>query len=1481
MPGGVITWKVYEKYKSDEKRNREHDALLTLLPRCVESPIQQNIIMDFLTLLMKIAEKEKKNGLNGRKLARLAGFWAFDLSPPNKETPTNFGEGLACWSVAAEASYHMFLAYIRTQFPKPGLGKIVTLPKILETMLLNEPYPPKPLYETRLTAVPKITLFVGRLSSDPFVLLHRVAKTIRLDDPSKFASQDDYQTLYTLFNDKDNIESQMSPESRRVLEEISKSNGILSTDHTLKIKDTVRLSYDVRGKTWSKYYNNAFVDPVTGEPHRPLTNYVYPPNFRTRIEQSQRPYSERPSLPYPPSPPLNYSKPLRAETWKNAKDYYEMTQDDKQYANLESWHHQRKVEEQHKVNCILSRIDIDDFFAWVWMCSLSPEQTEVRKALFGRSLVVEVNLGPGKAGLRWVVVEEVLVPKPPPMKPKANISDLPFEYRPPATTKTSAPKTKEKKPVRFEPPAKIKAVKPASPKPPAIVYMPEPEPEEEEEAEDEQTTIRIHYDNMDPLVAAVAERLKKFNSDHETQTNVSHATQTDGPPKPISADDGNNKGVQADVTEGSTIVPQVSVDHNVVTDIPISPTPEAETKIRQPRPSSSYEEVINAIPYLNIDDSTGDDCMVTPILTNAPQFHKTVSRPLNVPKRRERASPPINAEHFVVSIDSSHEPSRRVVSMPVYPAGANTRSRYRGFLKDSDESNSDNQPTAPIHSHRRSNSSLTSIQRAMHQPMSSADREARQAMEDGLWTGDYQTPRMEQGRANLTRPMGIRDASPATSDSSTRSNLRVSWGYGRENQGISGSPQRLQKGQPHWEQSHQQPQVPGMDKRVPKIARDARGGPSRRPQGESSMPVDARQIPRDFQSHEPETFDNVPRGFTNRSQFPEGPSNIPHQFGNDPRQPQGSFKNPPHPYRAQATNLSPVNDRRDVGDMAGGPRPFIVNRPHPGRGGMPGGPAGTHASPDSYRELGYGSDTNYRYDPNERAKASPDSGYAVLPVRNSQRNLKNNMAGNDLTHGSDSDVSRGSIGPSAMFQRPRSNSNMGMPPRMSTVPRQSQQTAALNLEHGEPRQHHNSISPQVRPALDYVVTQPGSVNSPLGNNSSVKEVGAANPTTMTSHGAQSQSASLVSGSILSGELASPTQTVPASTSAIASPVQPCAPAKTPHQSFGTRSIVSDSQSLSSGGSQASKWSEVKSNLSAMSQSNLSRGTGDQPKIPLPAVIEAKANPQNPTSVNTLFGTASPEDYLDATVKVMRRPSINTGDHVKNIVVNNNHSSQVIGSLPTAQASNAAGSTDNATTVTPPKASGAPTFSREGDGSQAFFDPAAKEEDDEDDSDNDFMTAFPPNKHDIDIYKYSPPLPKNRHSLPAPPPPSEELYQSTQHGLRGGPGLGYSLDDHTVLLAQENARGRAVSSGNADIGGAPSRKLSLKGKGLSSTFSSSNQSQQAPSAGGMGGLSRSYTQHETTHHKFQSEPRKVSRFSITGIVNAVSEKKKKKAGSNSQ
>lgn len=73
--------------------NMARDSFKTFIPISAGSPARSKIIFDFFELLAAIAAHSKSNGLGGRKLSRLAGWWAFE----HVDTGKGFDGGYKGW----------------------------------------------------------------------------------------------------------------------------------------------------------------------------------------------------------------------------------------------------------------------------------------------------------------------------------------------------------------------------------------------------------------------------------------------------------------------------------------------------------------------------------------------------------------------------------------------------------------------------------------------------------------------------------------------------------------------------------------------------------------------------------------------------------------------------------------------------------------------------------------------------------------------------------------------------------------------------------------------------------------------------------------------------------------------------------------------------------------------------------------------------------------------------------------------------------------------------------------------------------------------------------------------------------------------------------------------------------------------------------------------------------------------------------------
>lgn len=74
--------------------NLARHAFDTFIPMSVDSEARKSIIFDFFDLLAAVAARGKSNGMGGRKLSRLAGWWAFEFHEDNK----GFDAGYRTWA---------------------------------------------------------------------------------------------------------------------------------------------------------------------------------------------------------------------------------------------------------------------------------------------------------------------------------------------------------------------------------------------------------------------------------------------------------------------------------------------------------------------------------------------------------------------------------------------------------------------------------------------------------------------------------------------------------------------------------------------------------------------------------------------------------------------------------------------------------------------------------------------------------------------------------------------------------------------------------------------------------------------------------------------------------------------------------------------------------------------------------------------------------------------------------------------------------------------------------------------------------------------------------------------------------------------------------------------------------------------------------------------------------------------------------------
>ncbi|KAI4685305.1 uncharacterized protein J4E84_006032 [Alternaria hordeiaustralica] len=387
LPGGVVTWDAYELFRIGESdSNFARHAFDTFIPISVDSEARKHIIFDFFDLLSAVAARGKSNGMGGRKLSRLAGWWAFEFVEDGK----GFDGGYRTWEKAADAASHLFFAYLRSLSPDMNVvGGISALPRSLQALLSQTEYPPQTptLMQTRTT---KVVMIVDSVSPTPFALLRRA---------KNFEYRDDDRALQQ-FSEYDDTVKALTDECRRVLECIATANqsAVSAADPTTPDPSWSRFEdFGFSGIMDSSASTNG--TPVGGNPREfsslrngPRSNNTdfgrpTTPSWADFLssgfadENNQSPPTTL-LMPNQKLPPLGEHRVHSSQSHvRNG-----LSEDDLEPGELAS----------------ITKFDLDETFWWVWMISLASEETTDRKAAFGRCTLIETRI----QGAKWLVMEE-------------------------------------------------------------------------------------------------------------------------------------------------------------------------------------------------------------------------------------------------------------------------------------------------------------------------------------------------------------------------------------------------------------------------------------------------------------------------------------------------------------------------------------------------------------------------------------------------------------------------------------------------------------------------------------------------------------------------------------------------------------------------------------------------------------------------------------------------------------------------------------------------------------------------------------------------------------------------------------------------------------------------------------------------------------------------------------------------------------------
>ncbi|KAJ5594122.1 uncharacterized protein N7459_000330 [Penicillium hispanicum] len=392
LPGGVVTWEAYELFKVGEQdSDLARDAFSTFIPISVDSDARTKIIFDFFDLLASIAAHGKSNGLGGRKLSRYAGWWAFEHS----DTGNGFEASYKNWAAAADATSHLFFAYLRSLSPEMprGVTGISSLPISLQTLVEATEYPPETPTLLQVTTT-KVVMIVDTVSPTPFALLRRA---------KNFEYRDDHWHLQEFANYEDPVRA-LTDECLRVLKCISSTNesSVSSSKQSTSLRDA----------SWSRFEDIGFGDSIESDPEDENRASTAKPDSSSGLIAA--PKSQGGDLGRPTTPSWADFMSSGFSDENNLKDPVGplLLPPDKVLPPIaaargqSSQSHKRTLDSEPSLEpaelASINTLDMDDSFWWVWITSLSGDEPATRKAVFGRCALLETVIRDTK----WLVLEE-------------------------------------------------------------------------------------------------------------------------------------------------------------------------------------------------------------------------------------------------------------------------------------------------------------------------------------------------------------------------------------------------------------------------------------------------------------------------------------------------------------------------------------------------------------------------------------------------------------------------------------------------------------------------------------------------------------------------------------------------------------------------------------------------------------------------------------------------------------------------------------------------------------------------------------------------------------------------------------------------------------------------------------------------------------------------------------------------------------------
>ncbi|CAI5758783.1 unnamed protein product [Candida verbasci] len=229
----IIGYDVYLEFKRKEQElGYPKNGFLTIMPKCLSSSSHASIVYDFLDLLINIISNSQFNYLSGRKVSKMASFYAFnnikkDVGFLNAtiENEFNFIKGINVWKNQTNALFHLVLSFLRSMLPESD-GETIKIPKTLQSLLITTSYPPNDENENTIKnfiTIPCVCIKTTRPSMNAYELISKIRHSLSFTNKNDFLSIENYTILKNLFSQKatSDIINSLTEESRRIVNRIT------------------------------------------------------------------------------------------------------------------------------------------------------------------------------------------------------------------------------------------------------------------------------------------------------------------------------------------------------------------------------------------------------------------------------------------------------------------------------------------------------------------------------------------------------------------------------------------------------------------------------------------------------------------------------------------------------------------------------------------------------------------------------------------------------------------------------------------------------------------------------------------------------------------------------------------------------------------------------------------------------------------------------------------------------------------------------------------------------------------------------------------------------------------------------------------------------------------------------------------------------------------------------------------------------------